>query len=65
MLTGSFSGTGLKIHRFVRTLENYELEQHINAINVPHLLVVSPEKGFWILKSKKDSTITLKKEDNC
>ena len=22
-----------------------------------------PENGFWILKSKKDATITLKKED--
>ena len=43
--------------------KKYEMGQHIHAINFPYLLVVHPEKGVWILKSKKDATIILKKED--
>ena len=33
--------------------KKYELGQRIHAINLPYLLVVYPEKGFWILKSNK------------
>ena len=44
-------------------LKKYEFGQHIHAMNFPYLLVLHPEKGFWILKSKKDATNTLKKED--
>ena len=46
--------------------KKYELGHHIHAINIPYLLVVHPEKGFWILKSKKRRNYyTQKRRRNC